>query len=193
LLLQLRAAAFGSRLEATATCPHCGEKLEMVFDTSEIRAPTAKKPASELALETAGHALTFRVPDSFDLIEIATIPDLARAESALLQRCVISARTGEHAIASDQLPAPVIDALAARIADADPQADLRLSLSCPACDHRWEEPFDIVTFFWREIEAWALRLLRDVHALASAYGWSEAEIVALSPSRRRLYLEMIAS
>ncbi len=193
LLLQLRAAAFGPRLEATATCPHCGEKLEMAFDTADLRSPAPPASTAPLALEFAGHSLTFRLPDSFDLVEITTLPDLAQAESALLRRCVLSARTGECPVLPDELPAPVITALAARLAEADPQADLRLSLTCPACDHRWSESFDIVAFFWREIEAWAARLLREVHTLAAAYGWSEAEIVALSPARRRLYLEMVAS
>jgi len=35
------------------------------------------------------------------------------------------------------------------------------------------------------------RLLVEVHALASAYGWSEQEILSLSDARRRLYLEMV--
>jgi hypothetical protein len=191
LLLQLRAAAFGSRIEATATCPHCSGKLEMVFDTENLRAAPAPATAAPLALEVDDHALTFRLPDSFDLVEIAASPDPARAESALLQRCVLAARAGPRVVSPEALPARVIDALAARLAEADPQADLRLALNCPDCDHRWEEPFDIVAFFWREIEAWAARLLGEIHALATAYGWSEAEIVALSPARRRLYLEMV--
>lgn len=202
LLMQLRAAAFGEKLEATATCPHCGEKLEMAFNTEELRAspnnvggvpPPREDVATPLTLDHADHALTFRLPDSSDLIEISVHHDPATAESALLHRCVLSARRGERALSSAELPAPVIAALAAKLAEADPQADLRLALNCPACEHRWEESFDIVAFFWREIDAWAGRILREVHTLAAAYGWREAEIVALSPARRRLYLEMVAS
>ena len=37
------------------------------------------------------------------------------------------------------------------------------------------------------------RILREVHTLAAAYGWSEAEILALSPARRRVYLELAAA
>ena len=203
LLLQLRAAAFGPHLEATATCPHCGEKLEMAFNTDELRSlspanvgsvvPPRTDVTAPLTLECDDHSLTFRLPDSFDLVEITTGSDLAQAETALLRRCVLSARNGNHVLTPDQLPAPVVTALAARLAEEDPQADLSLSLTCPACDHHWAESFDIVNFFWREIEAWSVRLLREVHTLAAAYGWSETEIVALSPARRRLYLEMIAS
>jgi hypothetical protein len=31
-----------------------------------------------------------------------------------------------------------------------------------------------------------------VHSLASAYGWSEAEIVRMSPMRRQRYLELVS-
>jgi len=193
LLFQLRATAFGPGLEATAVCPSCGEKLEMTFGTDDLRAPAAPAPSAPLTLEYAEHSLTFRPPNGLDLVELTALPDLAEAELALLRRCVLSACSGERVLAVEALPATVVTALAARLADADPQADVQLSLACPACDHRWEEPFDIVTFFWREIEAWAARLLREVHTLAMAYGWSEAEIVALSPSRRRHYLELVAA
>ena len=43
---------------------------------------------------------------------------------------------------------------------------------------------------WLEIDAWARRTLRDVHALASAYAWSERDVLALSPTRRTLYREL---
>jgi hypothetical protein len=50
--------------------------------------------------------------------------------------------------------------------------------------------FDVVSYLWGEIEDWAERLLRDVHSLAAAYGWSERDIVGMSALRRRLYLEL---
>jgi hypothetical protein len=48
-----------------------------------------------------------------------------------------------------------------------------------------------VSFFWQELDDWADRVLRDVHELASAYGWPENEILALSPRRRQCYLDLI--
>ena len=35
-------------------------------------------------------------------------------------------------------------------------------------------------------------LLTDTHRIASAYGWSEAEILALPRTRRRRYADLIA-
>jgi hypothetical protein len=50
-----------------------------------------------------------------------------------------------------------------------------------------------MSFFWNEIEAWACRVLHDVHTLAGAYGWSEREVLRLSPTRRQMYLEMVSA
>jgi hypothetical protein len=77
------------------------------------------------------------------------------------------------------------------MADADPQADVRLALDCPACGHNFLAAFDVAAYLWSEVNAWAYRLLGEVHSLASAYGWREEDILAMSPWRRRVYLEMV--
>ena len=65
------------------------------------------------------------------------------------------------------------------------------NLSCPSCDHRWQMAFDILYFFWSEINAWASRIMQEVHVLARAYGWRENEILGMSPWRRQRYLKML--
>ena len=70
-------------------------------------------------------------------------------------------------------------------------AETQLALRCPACEQEWEETLDIVAFLWREIEARARRLVREIHWLAATYGWAEADILAMSAVRRALYLEMM--
>ena len=62
---------------------------------------------------------------------------------------------------------------------------------CPECDREWKESLDLTSFVWAEVESRARRLLVEVHPLASAYGWSEAETFALSEARRAIYLEMV--
>ena len=79
------------------------------------------------------------------------------------------------------------------MAEADPLADIQLDLTCPSCERRWRAVFDIVSFLWTEIEVWAWRTLSDVHTLARAYGWSERDILTLSPTRRQFYLEMVGA
>jgi hypothetical protein len=74
---------------------------------------------------------------------------------------------------------------------ADPLAEIQVSVPCPGCGNDGKETLDLVSFVWTEIEARVRRLLFDVHTLASAYGWSEADILSLSENRRSMYLEMV--
>jgi hypothetical protein len=78
------------------------------------------------------------------------------------------------------------------MSECDPQANILLDLTCPACQERWQLGFDIGLFIWDKIENQAHRLLREVHTLARAYAWSETDILALSAARRQFYLEMVS-
>ena len=109
------------------------------------------------------------------------------AESRRLGGC----ETGDaKATTAGDLPAGVAADLSVAMSEHDPQAEVLLDLLCPACEHRWQALFDIVTFFWTELANQAQRLLREVHALARAYGWREADILAMSARRRQFYIEM---
>jgi hypothetical protein len=181
-LLALRERLFGPRLVSLADCPSCGERLELEFDVDEIRAPEPDD-AETLSVFDDGREVRFRLPQSGDLVALAECGDVDDARALLLRRCLFDQTP-------DELPAEVIDAVIARMAAADPQADVQLDLACPACGHRWLAVFDVVTFLWSEIHTWAHRTLQDVHRLAKAYGWREPDILALTPWRRQVYLEM---
>jgi hypothetical protein len=200
LLLTLREWTFGPRLSCRARCERCGEPLELAFEVSDIRAvQDSAEVADALTLSVDDYEVTFRLPDSLDLSAVAAEveegggADFADARQSLLARCVLRVSEGgeERSGGPVVLPERVREAVAARMAEADPQSDIRLALSCPACEHRWSVAFDIVSYFWSEITAWAGRTLREVHTLASAYGWREEDILAMSPRRRHAYLEMV--
>lgn len=116
-------------------------------------------------------------------------PDAAHA--ALVERCIVAARQGELIATPGELPADVRAAVVERMAEVDAQAEIALALTCPACGHAWTALFDIAAFLWGELDGWARPTLRDVHALASAYGWSEAAILGLGAQRRQRYLELV--
>jgi uncharacterized protein (UPF0212 family) len=186
-LLTLREWTFGPSLVSLAACPACGERLETAFEVADIRVPEAGDGAETLSLSAAGCELTFRLPNSLDLAALRAGEDLEAARRRLLGRCLL----GEQAAAVEELPAEALQAVADRMAQADPQGDVQLALQCPACGHAWRAAFDIVSYFWAEVDAWARVLLHEIHVLASAYGWRETDILALSPWRRRSYLELI--
>ena len=191
LLLSLQEQVFGQRMEGLATCPICGQCLEMSFSCSEIRAPFEEAPERELSVNVDGCVLSLRPPSSLDLMAISGLDDLDAATQALTKRCILGACYQGTETSLDQLPEAVLKAAQQRMDQADPQADVRLALCCPECGHRWQEAFDILSFLWLEIVAWAYRILNNVHTLASAYGWSESEILAMSPWKRQVYLNLV--
>ena len=95
-------------------------------------------------------------------------------------------------VAVESLPENAIAALATSILERDPLSEVQIDLHCSECGQGWPMILDIVSLFWSEISAHAPRLVQEVHLLARAYGWREADILALSARRRQLYLEMVS-
>lgn len=198
-LIELREKLFGSQLSSLADCPGCGERLEMDFRVSDIRAPARPELAQPLSVKRSGYELSFRLPNSLDLMELPGEASVTEMRGRLFERCLLGVqppgRTQFDRQASPELPAEipavVIEAAIVCMSEADAQADVQLKLTCPCCERQWKAAFDIVSYLWSELQERAAQLLREVHLLASAYGWREAEILALSPWRRQCYLEML--
>lgn len=189
-LLTLREHTFGARLNSFAVCPQCQKRMEFNMNVSDIRvANQSVEQVHEISLN--GFELRFRLLNSRDLAAVVKCNDAYAARSLLVQRCLLEASRGGVVISSNELSKEVVAGIIAHMAECDPQAEVVLSLECPACGHCWQLIFDIVSFFWYEVSAQAKRLLNEVHTLAMVYGWREADILSMSASRRQFYLEMI--
>lgn len=187
-LMEVREATFGAVLSGVAECQGCGGLLEWTLDLDDIRYDTGEEEPNRLAVE--GYELTYRLPDSTDLATVVLAGDVAGGRSALLRRCVLEARRDGARIEPASLPEAVVLKLAAEIEARDPQAETLLDFECPECGVRWRAHFEILEFLWTEIHIRVKRLLNEVHGLARAYGWSEADILRMSPVRRQFYLEI---
>lgn len=198
LLLTLYEWLFGDQVVGLTACPNCAEPVELSFRTLEVRTmaqppPLGSVEGQEMSLQVAEHTVRFRVPNSADLVAIANLPAHIDRRQALFNRCILAANKKQDVASPEELPAAVQAAVISSMAQADSQADVQLELACPACAHQWLATFDIVSFLWAELTAWAQTILRTVHLLASAYGWREADILALSPRRRQAYLDLIGA
>lgn len=189
-LLSLREWAFGGGFTSLASCPACAEQLELSFEADDVRS-TPPVAAGPFLLGVGGHEVQFRLPDSLDLLAVSANADVADARRELFERCLASARRGGEEVAVDALPPEVVDAVSEEMDRLDPQGNVRLSISCPRCGHGWQALFDICSYLRNELDSWARSLLWEVHLLASAYGWRESDTLALSPRRRRLYVQMV--
>jgi hypothetical protein len=195
-LLRLREALFGSRLTGLTSCPQCGQQLEIGIEAADIQREGERVVPESLTARSGDYLAHFRLPISEDLSALAAScqRDEGAAIELLLSRCLVEVRRNgrkQKLNSSRGLPPHLIDAIAAEMEKADPQANLQFAVDCAGCGHRWLAAFDIVSFLWNEIDNWAARMLREVCVLASAFGWREADILAMSPGRRQLYLQMI--
>ena len=178
-LLALHRAIFGAMLESVVDCPVCATRLEMAIDADSLRGTAA--PAD---VEVGG--IRVRPPTSRDLAAALLEGDEVEAERCLVRRCVVAAPHG-----GAELDEAALSAAQLALAEADGASDIELELACESCGHRWNEPFDIAGYLWQEVATRALALLRDVDALARAYGWSERDILSLSDARRQSYLALV--
>ncbi len=186
LVLALREATLGSTYEGWAECPSCAQRLEFVFV-----APAASVPRiDEFAMFEAGTARTpCRLPTAGDVRAISRLTDEHIARREIARRCMggdVAQRDGGPNEIDE-----IAQALAHEVAERDPLSDSEVTIRCDACGEHFSLPFDPATFFWHELVGLRHRILREVHALAYTYGWTERDILAMSPLRRTAYLELI--
>jgi hypothetical protein len=181
-LLELRAAWFGDRIDAHVECEHCGERLGLTIAVHELLRPANGSTPGEVTVK----GLRCRPPSLRDLAAIAGERDGVRAAHRLLERCLLDG-DGSIAVDDDRLR-DVEEALE----EIDPDADFGLNVRCEACGQSGTAELDPGALLWDEISGRARALLGEVHQLAFAYGWSERDILALTPERRASYLSMVA-
>ncbi len=182
-LLRLRETCFGPRINAYVDCEQCGERMEIAFDTGQLLAGVNEQD-TPAEFEMSNHR--FRVPCSRDLAAITLERDAKKAAVKLLEHCCLS-----HQDNTGLDFAGILAEAETIMATLDPDADINLALTCEDCGESWLAGLNIGTLLWDEIDVHARSLLAEVHSLARAYGWTESDILALSPQRRLAYLDMV--
>jgi hypothetical protein len=170
-LLRHRIAIFGGRMPAETTCRACAEPLDFELDAAAL-IDGLVAPAADAVRQRHD----FREPCMGDLDAVAGMADQDAAIRTLAGLCRLDPDTPP---ADDDIA--LIDALYGR-------SGIRLRLDCIGCGHAWQEDFDIAAYLWQEVERRAQALIDEIHVLATAYGWSEPQILALTDARRAAYL-----
>jgi hypothetical protein len=189
-LIALRRGLFGETLEVVAACPECGEEVEVTLSLADVQPPVGGRPVDPVALDAGGYRALCRLPRNRDLEELDA-DDEPGAIRALVARCAVRVRDHDGTeVAAMALPDAVVDDLAHELAERDPGAQIAMRIRCPD-GHEWVEELNIRAVVWIDLTEWLGRTLTEVHRLAQAYGWSEAETLAMAPWRRRWYLEAV--
>jgi hypothetical protein len=181
-LAQLHCELFGGQLLGFTRCVACGEQLEFTFEARRV-AEVETQPAEQ---KIAVGKWVFRMLTSRMLAAAAEENDEAAATRRLLSAC-LAEPVSEEASWTDA----DVEAIEERLAEADPLAEILMHFDCPICGTEFDESLDLSSFVWSVIERSATHVLEEVHVLATAYGWSEREILTLSAARREAYIEMV--
>jgi len=201
LLLHLRRISIGDAMDCQLACPaaDCGQRMDFLLSVDDLLLPPpdAPGPSHEVALEVDGGTWTvrFRPPTGVEQEEVAErlASEGAEAAAARLAESCVERVVGPDGGLHEVLPRELLDRLSAAVAEVEPQADLVLRLVCPECGEPFATRLDPAAYFLAELTSDRDRLHRHVHLLAFHYHWSEAEILSLTPRKRRVYLGLLAA
>jgi hypothetical protein len=190
MLLRLHSLSFGPLLQIFGICPDCDAHLEFTVPVTEMTARvTAQSAAAPATWTENGRQYRLRAVTTDDLVATLSTADLAAAQELLLTRCLEVSRPATTELATRSDPPEVQQ----RFDELHAAAELTCAVECPSCSCRHVHDFDIARFLWAEVQNAARRLLGEIHELASAYGWSQQDIITMSATRRRAYLELLSA
>lgn len=167
-------------IELNANCSTCGEAFGFELPLAALPSPDADLVRVGL---DGGREVELRRPCGEDLRRWRALRPASRPESvrAMIETLCVAGEAGDGDAA----------ALAAHLAEADPLVDFEVDGACPACGASTLIAVDLETLALSRFAAGQRRIEADLHRLARAYGWTEAQSLAVPPARRRRYLALI--
>jgi hypothetical protein len=178
---------FGSRIESTQTCMECGSPFDLSLSLDELtqaleRAARASniRRLDDGSFETQS-GVRFRLPTAREEIAVAENASAEVAAQRLAEWSILEAPPGVNAIA----------AVEEAVEEVAPVVDIDITTACPECGASQVLRFDLQFYVLQAILQERLQLLREMHRIASAYGWSHQEILDLRRSERRGLVDLI--
>ena len=183
LVRQLAAWLGADGVWLTVPCSQCGNEFDFFVEQSTLPVKEAGDafPFASVELASERHSVRvvrLRVPDGTDQEAVAGLCD-DEAVRVLAKRCVVS-----DDFNAEDLDAEDLEAIDAALEAVAPEATQHVLGECPECGHTNQVPID--PYFC--LRGDGDELLSEIHILASAYHWSEGQILALPRHRRRRYL-----
>ena len=166
-----------------ARCATCGHDVDLPVTLSGAPRKAAHSNFPAISVGTSLGRRRFEAPNG------AHEETLARAQGGdparqLLALCGLAdtAKADAEAFSAEDMALieTAFEETCPDIADA-------VSAACPSCQAAIEARIDPLQFAFPRPQT----LLREIHAIAATYHWSEAEILALPSSRRAAYADLI--
>lgn len=166
-----------------ATCTKCGDRFDISFSLQDLPREEPGQGFPVVSVETSLGPRSFEAPNGGHEETFARTSggDPRRIFAAL---CGLAEEAGEEAARFTEADLNDIDAALEKIA---PQVADSVEASCPDCGAQQSISIDPLEYAFPHVDS----LLREVHAIATTYNWSENAILELPTARRRKYVEMI--
>jgi hypothetical protein len=164
----------------------CGQPIEVDLTLAEILSVARLDAPEHVSVEADGARFLLRRPTGADQCAWlrGQYADAADAARAILRSLVVEGP-------AEALTEARMAALETALDEHDPLLRFTLTAICPFCDAAHEQEAPLTECALRVLRAAQARLIEDVHALARAYGWDEARIVAIPSWRRARYLTLV--
>lgn len=162
-------------------CTQCGEKFDAAFDVGKMPKVEPNVGFPLIKVKTSQGIVKFDVPNGHHEEQVAAA-GLApvKARQYLAQLCVCNGH--DYAFTATDF-----DEIDVALEKASPDIADCGEVICPSCNAKTYARLEPLSYAFPRENV----LLRDVHALASTYGWSENSILSLPSQRRLQYLAMI--
>lgn len=168
-----------------ASCSHCGEPFDLSIDLSHPVCRAPSRPAGDVSVETSIGTRRFSIPTGEHEEQAARLPAQADPRRSFARLCGLAETAADDAEQFDEHDLTLIDeALEA----ASPDIADEIVTACPSCGEQTSSRIDPLGFaFPREGD-----ILREIHLIATAYGWLPPDILALPARHRAWYAGTIA-
>ena len=166
-----------------APCTECGERFDFELPLATVPRQLAGKGFPEVEVSTSLGLRRFEAPNGHHEEAMATQVDGdPRRVFATLCNLADEAPTDRERFIDEDLDRidAALEAISPDIADG-------VDVVCPDCTKPNRIRIDPLTFAFPRSEM----ILQEVHVIAGAYRWAEAEILALPSERRRAYVALI--
>ncbi|OQX18476.1 MAG: hypothetical protein BWK76_07415 [Desulfobulbaceae bacterium A2] len=183
------------RLHVEMRCPRTDCRLEMELDLApdellHMWQTTPSRPTVDVPI--AGRLVRLRHPRGRDQRAWLQRTFVTSGEATLAMLETLMLDEHDETPWTDGMPdAETLTTIGAALAAADPRLNFSLRVTCPDCGQTESHSLDLGTLALSRLRQAQGRLLHTIHALASHYHWSEAQILAIPPWRRARYLALI--
>lgn len=180
---------YGPRIKSTVSCVHCHKAFDLDFSLPHLlESLSLDNVAKEVQVIQDGiyefsDGLQFRLPTGEDEYAVMGLSQ-EEAVQELLKRCIQNVSENVNVQNRTEEVQTAMEAIA-------PLIDLELDARCPECGQEQQVHFDLQHYLLSALSGERTLLMREIHALASTYGWSLTDILSLPRSQRKSLASLV--